>query len=81
MAHPAVKEVYAPEEIENERGRRTVVDYIRRSVLYDFPPVHPHDPVSHFQCLFLVMGDEHTGDVPTRCRCPPDSWEGYCPAS
>ena len=60
---PAVEDVHVPEEVHDERRRRMLEDLVRRAVLLDPALVHHHDAVGELERLFLVVGDEHAGQV------------------
>src|SRR5207249_1100833 len=61
--NPAVKQVYVPQEVVNERSGGVVVNLLRRSNLLDAPIVHNHHAISDFERLFLVVSDEDAGDM------------------
>ena len=51
------------EELGHKQVGRAVVDILRLSDLLDDSELHDDDHVGDAHCLFLVMGDEHCGDV------------------
>jgi hypothetical protein len=55
--------VHIPEEFDDERGFRVVVDFLRRADLLDAGVVHHDDFVGEFEGLFLIVGDEYGGDL------------------
>ena len=40
-----------------------MVDFFRRSNLLDLPLIHYGDAAGHFECLFLVVSDEYSGQA------------------
>ena len=51
------------EEIHHERRRRMLDDLVDGAVLLDHAVVHDHDAVGELERLFLIVGDEHAGQV------------------
>ncbi|SPZ06525.1 Uncharacterised protein [Pseudomonas aeruginosa] len=51
------------EEVVDEIAGRVLVDLAGRADLLDHALVHHHDAVGHFHRFFLVVGDEHRGQV------------------
>jgi hypothetical protein len=60
---PAVKQVHAAQEVVNERRAGMMVNLVGAADLLDAAFVHHCNPVGNFQRLFLIVGDEHAGDV------------------
>ena len=52
-----------PEEPGDERGRRVLVELLRRAHLLDLALVQHDDLVGDLERLLLVVGDEQAGDV------------------
>ena len=55
----AVVHVHVAEEVHHERRGRLVEHLVGRALLLDLAVVHHHDVVGEFECLLLVVGDEH----------------------
>ena len=60
---PAMEQVHLAKKFIHERARRVLVHFIRRADLLDAAFIHDHYPVRHFQRFFLIMGNEHAGDM------------------
>jgi hypothetical protein len=58
-----MEQVDVAEEVEHKWSSRMFVDLIRCTGLFYSPFTHNHNPVGHFQCLLLIMGDKDTGDM------------------
>ena len=63
VVNAAVKQVHVAEEVVDERRRRVIVDLVRTADLLDAAVVHHHHAVGDLERLFLIVGDEHAGDV------------------
>src|SRR5437660_6659898 len=59
----AMKQVHIAEEVVHKRSRGLVIDLFRRTDLFNASVIHDYDAVGHFERLFLIVCDEHAGDV------------------
>ena len=63
FVNPAVEQVHVAEEVVDEGRDGVMVNLVRTADLLDAAFVHHRDAVGNFQRLFLIVGDEHAGDV------------------
>src|ERR1700733_3081916 len=59
----AVKDVHVAQKIVNEGRGRTIVNIFRTADLFDAALVHHRNEIGHFERFFLIVRDEHAGDV------------------
>ena len=63
VMHAAFEQIDVAEELVDERRGRMVVHLVGCANLFDLAVVHDHHAVRHFQRLFLVVRDEHAGEI------------------
>ena len=58
-----MKEIHVAEEVVNKRADRMIVDFVGAVELLDAALIHHSDAIGNLKRFFLVVRDEHAGDV------------------
>ena len=56
-------DIHVTKKVEHELAFRSGIQRLRLIDLLNLPRTHDDDPVRQLQRLFLIMGDEHTGEI------------------